>query len=101
MADIKKHVDDIADSAKGLTDFDPLASVKNEVESFAADPLGEAASSQQAASVSPEAAPESVPAPVSPDANLTPPASDTAIAPEAPQPAGADTKSSVASGSGA
>src|SRR6188472_3349424 len=70
MADIKKHVDDIADSAKGLTDFDPLASVKNEVESFAADPLGEAASSQQAASVSPEAAPESVPAPVSPDANL-------------------------------
>jgi sec-independent protein translocase protein TatB len=100
MADIKKHVDDLADSAKGLTDFDPLADVRKEVSSFAADPLGETAS-QQTASASPEAAPESVPAPVSPDANLTPPASDTAIAPEAPQPAPAETKSSAAPGSGA
>ena len=40
MADLKKHVDEMADGAKGLTDFDPLASVKKEVESFAADPLG-------------------------------------------------------------
>ena len=101
MADIKRHVDDIADSAKGLTDFDPLADVKKEVSSFATDPLGETASSQQTASASHEAVPAAVPAPVSPDASLTPPASDTAIAPEAPQPAPADTKSSAASGSGA
>jgi sec-independent protein translocase protein TatB len=101
MADIKKHVDDIADSAKGLTDFDPLASVKNEVSSFAADPLGEGASSQSTASASPEAVPAAVPAPVSPDANLAPPVSDTAVAPEAPQPTAPETKSSAASGSGA
>ena len=109
MADLKKHVDDIADTAKSFTDFDPLGSVKSEVSSFAADPLGETkssdttstSSSPSPASASPEAVPAAVPAPVSPDANLTPPASDTAIAPEAPQPATAETKSSAASGSGA
>jgi sec-independent protein translocase protein TatB len=101
MADIKKHVDDLADSAKGLTDFDPLADVKKEVSSFASDPLGETASSQHVASASPEAVLDAVPAPVSPDANLTPPVSDTAVAPEAPQPAATETKSHTASGSGA
>ena len=101
MADIKKHVDDIADSAKGFTDFDPLASVKNEVSSFAADPLGETASTPSSVSASPEAAPASVPAPVSPDENLTPPVSDIAITPDAPQPAAVETKTKAASGSGA
>ena len=41
MADLKKHVDEMTDAAKGFTDFDPLASVKKEVDSFTADPLGE------------------------------------------------------------
>src|SRR6266852_940390 len=40
MADLKKSVDEMTDVAKGFTDFDPLASVKKEVDSFAADPLG-------------------------------------------------------------
>ena len=87
MADLKKQVDEMTDTAKGFTDFDPLASVKKEVDSFTADPLGSSTSS--AASASPEAAAPSAPAPVSPDA---------AIAPEAPQP---ETKSTSTSGSGA
>jgi sec-independent protein translocase protein TatB len=100
MADLKQHVDDIADTAKSFTNFDPLASVKSEVESFAADPLGEKTASQTAASASPEAAAPAMPAPVSPDAALAPPESGTAIAPEAPQPA-ADTKITGAPGGGA
>ena len=90
MADLKKSVDEMTDAAKGLADFDPLGPVKSEVESFTADPLGEAKSAQSAAqsaaSASPEAAAPTTPAPVSPDAALTPPAADAAIAPEAPQP---------------
>jgi len=101
MADIKKHVDDIADSAKGLTDSftDPLADVKKEVESFSADPLG-ASAAASASSVSPEAAAPMTPAPLSPDAGIEPLA--VAPAPEAPQPqpeASSETK--PASGSGA
>jgi sec-independent protein translocase protein TatB len=96
MADLKKQVDEMTDTAKGFTDFDPLASVKKEVDSFTADPLGSSTSS--AASASPEAAAPSAPAPVSPDAAVPPPPSETAIAPEAPQP---ETKSTSTSGSGA
>ena len=94
MADLKKHVDEMTDTAKGFTDFDPLASVKKEVDSFTADPLGSSTSS--AATASPEAAAPSTPAPVSPDAAVPQPSSETAIAPEAPQP-----KASSSSGSGA
>jgi sec-independent protein translocase protein TatB len=94
MADLKKQVDEMTDTAKGFTDFDPLASVKMEVDSFTADPLGSSTSS--AASASPEAAAPSTPAPVSPDAAVPQPSSETAIAPEAPQP-----KASSSSGSGA
>src|SRR6478752_7739096 len=65
MADLKKSVDEMTDAAKGFTDFDPLASVKKEVDSFTADPLATTTSS--AASASPEAAAPSAPAPVSPD----------------------------------
>src|SRR6187551_37788 len=53
MADLKKQVDEMTDTAKGFTDFDPLASVKKEVDSFTADPLGSSTSS--AAAASPEA----------------------------------------------
>ena len=79
MADLKKHVDEMSDAAKGFTDFDPLASVKKEVDSFTADPL--ATSAPEPASASP----------VPPDATIAQPKSDTnmpdtAIAAEAPQP---------------
>ena len=84
MADLKKQVDEMTDTAKGFTDFDPLASVKKEVDSFTADPLGSSTSS--AAGASPEAAAPSAPAPVSPDAAVPAPSPETAIAPEAPQP---------------
>ena len=94
MADLKKHVDEMSDAAKGFTDFDPLASVKKEVDSFTADPLA----TTSTASASPEAAAASVPAPPSPDANI-PHSPDLTIAPEAPQPNPA-TKS-TSSGSGA
>jgi sec-independent protein translocase protein TatB len=32
MADLKKQVDEMTDAAKGLTDFDPLESVKKDIE---------------------------------------------------------------------
>ena len=104
MADLKKHVDEMADAAKGFTDFDPLASVKREVDSFTADPMGTSTPTPpptpapEPASASPEAAAASVPAPPSPDANI-PHSPDLTIAPEAPQP-NAATKS-TSSGSGA
>ena len=87
MADLKKHVDEMSDAAKGFTDFDPLASVKKEVDSFTADPLATPAP----ASASPEAAAPGTPAPVPPDATIPQPKSDTnmqdtAIAPQTPQP---------------
>ena len=37
MADIKKQVDDIAASASGLTNFDPIDHVRKEIESVTAD----------------------------------------------------------------
>ena len=79
MADLKKSVDEMTDVAKGFTDFDPLASVKKEVDSFTADPLA----TTPTASASPEAAASSTPAPMSSDATI--PQTPT-IAPEAPQP---------------
>src|SRR5215210_3292925 len=75
MADLKKHVDEMTDTAKGFTDFDPLASVKKEVESFSADPLGTNTPAPSTASASPEAAAPSAPAPVSPDTTIPAPAS--------------------------
>jgi sec-independent protein translocase protein TatB len=103
MADLKKSVDEMTDAAKGFTDFDPLASVKKEVDSFAADPLATTPS----ASASPEAAAPGTPAPMSSDATI--PQSSPAIAPEAPQPqpetkpeAASETKSgTIPPGSGA
>jgi len=80
MADLKKSVDEMTDVAKGFSDFDPLASVKKEVDSFTADPLA----TTSTASASPEAAAPATPAPMSSDATI--PQSSPAIAPEAPQP---------------
>jgi sec-independent protein translocase protein TatB len=76
MADIKKSVDEMTESAKGLTNFDPLGDVKNEIDSFTSDPLGASkpAESETASGASSEAASSAAPH------------GDTAIAPEAPQP---------------
>src|SRR3954452_505957 len=90
MADLKKSVDEMTDAAKGFTDFDPLASVKKEVDSFTADPLA----TTSTASASPEAAAPGTPAPMSSDATI--PQSSPAIAPEAPQPP-SETKPEAAS----
>jgi sec-independent protein translocase protein TatB len=107
MADLKKSVDEMTDVAKGFSDFDPLASVKKEVDSFTSDPLA----TTSTASASPEAAAPSTPAPMSSDATI--PQTAPTIVPEAPQPeAKAETasettggttppKSGVAPGSGA
>jgi sec-independent protein translocase protein TatB len=84
MADLKKQVDDIADSAKGLTDFDPVAEMKTQVEAATADPLG-LNSAAATASASPEAAASDIPAPVPADVTIPQPA-DAAITGEAPQP---------------
>src|SRR5262245_34768123 len=92
MADLKKSVDEMTESAtKNFTDFDPIGSVRKEIESFTADPLKDtsttATTSAAPETVSPEAAAPSTPAPVSPDTTIPQPAtSDTALAPEAPQP---------------
>jgi sec-independent protein translocase protein TatB len=87
MADIKKSVDEMTDAAtKQFTDFDPIGTVRKEIDSLSSiDPMKDTPS---AASASPEAAPPGIPAPVSPDTTI-PQHVDTAIAPEAPQPAAA------------
>jgi sec-independent protein translocase protein TatB len=105
MADIKKSVDEMTESAtKHFTEFDPIGTVRKEIDSLSADPFKDGTPST--ASASPEAAPPSLPAPLSPDAtipqpaNADPAAADTAIAPEAPQPVSAPSDAKP-SGSGA
>jgi sec-independent protein translocase protein TatB len=89
MADIKKSVDEMTDAAtKQFTGFDPIGTVRKEIESLSADPFKDGAPTT--ASASPEAAAESLPAPVSSEATIPAPAlTETTIAPEAPQPAAA------------
>jgi sec-independent protein translocase protein TatB len=85
MADIKKSVDEITESAtKQFADFDPIGTVRKEIENLSqADPFKETP-----AGASPEAAPQSLPAPVSSEAAIPAPAhGEPAVAPEAPQPA--------------
>jgi sec-independent protein translocase protein TatB len=86
MADLKKSVDEMTDSAtKSFTDFDPIGSVRKEIDSFTADP---SATTPAPETVSPEAAAPSTPAPVAPETTIPQPASadTTTLAPEAPQP---------------
>jgi sec-independent protein translocase protein TatB len=107
VADLKKSVDEMTESAsRSFTDFDPIGSVRKEIESFTADPLADKPPAPE--SVAPEPAVESTPEPVSADAGLAQPAlADTALAPEAPQPqtgseaAGEKAGSESTAGSGA
>jgi sec-independent protein translocase protein TatB len=102
MADLKKQVDEITDTAKGLTDFDPIADVRKEIESFSADPLAEPSPEPSAAS--PEAAAPIAAAP--PDVAVPQPApegavqADVTVAEDAPQPKDA-TGHDAKAGSGA
>jgi sec-independent protein translocase protein TatB len=89
MADIKKSVDEITGAAtKQFSDFDPIGTVRKEIESLSSDPFKDGAPTPSSAS--PEAASESLPAPVAAEATI-PQAShaEAAVAPEAPQPAAA------------
>jgi sec-independent protein translocase protein TatB len=88
MADLKKSVDEMTDSAtRSVTDFDPIGQVRKEIDSFTADPLKDTTAATPE-TVSPEAAAPSTPAPVSADATIPQPATadTTTLAPEAPQP---------------
>jgi sec-independent protein translocase protein TatB len=80
MADLKKQVDDLASTAQGYANFDPVSEVRREFESTQRDI---------------ETAIEKPPAPPVPEAPtepaLAPPGSDTAMAAEvAPAPVGAE-----------
>jgi sec-independent protein translocase protein TatB len=95
MADVKKSVDEMTESAtKHFTDFDPIGTVRKEIESLSADPFKDGAPTDTApttASASPEAVAPGIPAPVSPETTIPQQAhADTAIAPEAPQPVSAE-----------
>ena len=87
MADIKKHVDDITDTAKTYTNFDPLGDISKQFETVIDDKPAQPATSSEAAVATP-----SEPAPVVQDLvtqdNATAqPASSTPSEPEAtPQP---------------
>ena len=102
MSDLKKQVDEMTDTAKSYADFDPMASVRKEVDSFTADPL-----SSMTSTASPEAVDPTVPAPVSPEAVIPQPAppgaplqADLAATAEAPQPQ-TEAAKEVKAGSGA
>src|ERR1700754_4472300 len=44
MADIKKQVDEMSSAASNFTNFDPIGTVRKEIESLSADPLTSGAS---------------------------------------------------------
>jgi sec-independent protein translocase protein TatB len=109
MADLKKQVDDITESATGLADFDPLEGVKKDFETaFDDKPKDTTASADMpsagAEAASPEATPASLPAPAGQDVASQPDtgSADLALAPEAPQPDAEDqAKDQAKSGGGA
>ena len=105
MADLKKSVDEMADTAKSFTDFDPLGSVRKEIDSLSADPFKDPsatpADSATHESVSPEGAAASIPAPVAADVVIPQPSPDIAVTPAAPQPRDEVKSDAVKSGSGA
>jgi sec-independent protein translocase protein TatB len=85
VADLKKHVDDMAESARSYASFDPLATSSRPAETVM-PPYQDAS----IAGASPEAAVGALPGPVSSDATIPSPADAAAaevpIAPHAPQP---------------
>lgn len=61
MEDLKKKVDEMTDQASGLANFDPLDSVRKDVESLVSDEPAKSAADQAATSATPETAPPSAP----------------------------------------
>ena len=106
MADIKKQVDEMTTAASDFSNFDPLGTVRKEIDSLTGDPLSTntpSAPAEAAAALPEVAAPSapapSTPAPDSPDvavpqAAAAPAQADLAVAPEAPKPASAPTSGS-------
>jgi sec-independent protein translocase protein TatB len=80
MADLKKSVDEMTDTAKSYTNFDPIGMVRNEIETMTGD-KPPAPSAEAAAPTTSEAASEAAPAAV-PD--TAPPAPEVAPAADAP-----------------
>src|SRR5262245_13725164 len=98
MADLKKQVDEMSSAASSITSFDPMESVRKEIDSVR-DDIDQAMSdkpAETAAAASPEAAAPATPAPVSPDATIpkpdaaAPAEKSPTIAPQAPQPRGGE-----------
>jgi sec-independent protein translocase protein TatB len=80
MADLKKSVDEMTDTAKSYTNFDPIGIVRNEIENATAD-KPPASSAEAAAPTTSEAASEATPA-ASPD--TAPPAPEVTPVTDAP-----------------
>ena len=90
LHDLKKHVDDIASTASSVTNFDPMESVRKEIDSMH-DGLNKAvgdnpleAKPEAAASPSPADAPPAAPSSEAPPAPAPQPAADIATPPAAP-----------------
>ena len=82
VADLKKQVDDMTSAAQSYASFDPLESVRKDVEGLMSDKPAETAPAAQ-----PETVTSSAPAPVQ-DFSVPPPDAVKAhdVAPQAPQP---------------
>jgi hypothetical protein len=80
MSDLKKSVDEMTDTAKSYTNFDPIGMVRNEIETMTGD-KPPASSAEAAAPTTSEATSEAAPAAV-PD--TAPPAPDVAPVADAP-----------------
>jgi sec-independent protein translocase protein TatB len=82
MADIKKQVDDITNTASTVTNFDPLGDISKQFETVIDDKPAQATTPSEPAVATP-----SEPAPVTQDNATAQPASSTSSEPEAtPQP---------------
>jgi hypothetical protein len=83
MADLKKQVDEMTSAATKLTSFDPVDSVRKEVDAMRDDIQGaiEGKPAETTASASPEAVATATPGPVAPETTI--PQSNSA-APESP-----------------
>ena len=80
MADLKKSVDEMTDTAKSYTNFDPIGMVRNEIETLTGD-KPPASTAEAAAPTTSEATSEAAPAAV-PD--TAPPAPEVAPVADAP-----------------
>ena len=81
MADLKKQVDEMTDTAKSYTNFDPIGMVRNEIETLTGD-KPPASSAEAAAPTTTEAAPAAVPDTAPPAPEVAPVAEAPAAAPE-------------------